>query len=47
MTISVIEGACDETSQAMASAACEPGRKLRLYACRVMSLELFACRLRQ
>ena len=30
MTISVIEGACDETSQAMASAACEPGRKLRL-----------------
>lgn len=47
MTISVIEGACDETSQAMASADCEPGRKLRLHACRVTGLGPFARRLRQ
>lgn len=47
MTISVIEGAFDETSQAMASAACEPGRKLRLHACRATGLEPFAHRLRQ
>ena len=37
----------DETSQAMASADCEPGRKLRLHACRVTGLGPFACRLRQ